>query len=308
MCKLGLMTLLIFGGAAMLGTATSARAAGVDLIDWEKETVVVLWPDGAPGAIGTERGDIPALALRLAPEDKATGAAVVVCPGGGYGHLAMGHEGDAIANWYNEAGIHAFILRYRIAPRYHHPAPLTDAQRAVRTVRARAEEWGVDPDRIGIMGFSAGGHLASSAITHFDDGALTAKDKIERVSCRPDFAVLCYPVISLTTEYCHVGSRRNLLGPNPPEGLAESLSPELQVARDTPPTFLFHTSDDKGVPSENSVLFYLALRKAGVPAEMHIYEPGRHGLGLAQDHPALKTWPDLCLNWLRVRGVLPADK
>jgi acetyl esterase/lipase len=196
------------------------------------------------------------------------------------------------------------MLKYRISPRYKHPAPLQDAQRAIRTVRARAKEWNVDPDRIGILGFSAGGHLASTAATHFDKGNSDAQNPIERASCRPDFAVLVYPVISLTTEYTHRGSKRNLLGKNPDPKLAELLSNEKQVTAETPPTFLMHTSGDKGVPAENSILFYLALRKAGVPAEMHIYEKGGHGFGLAPNDPVLSTWPDRCIAWMRVRGIL----
>ncbi len=158
------------------------------------------------------------------------------------------------------------------------------------------------PHKIGILGFSAGGHLASSAGTHFDQGKPDADDPIDRVSCRPDFMILCYPVISLTTPYTHQGSKKNLLGENPDEKLVESMSSELQVTPDTPPTFLFHTNADTGVPSENSVLFYLALRKAGVPAELHIYEKGRHGVGLAPELPALKSWPDRCIDWMRGAG------
>jgi acetyl esterase/lipase len=154
------------------------------------------------------------------------------------------------------------------------------------------------------MGFSAGGHLASSAGTHFDAGNASSDDPIERVSCRPDFLILCYPVISFVTRYTHQGSKRNLLGQNPDAKLVESMSSELAVTAETPPTFLFHTNEDTGVPPENSVLFYMALRKAGVPAEMHVFEKGPHGVGLAQKLPALAAWPDLCAAWLRGRGLL----
>jgi acetyl esterase/lipase len=263
-----------------------------------------LWPDGAPGAAGNEELDKPSITIWPADPAKATGTAVVVCPGGGYGHLAMDHEGKQIAEYLNNLGVSAFVLKYRLGPRYHHPAPLQDAQRAIRTVRSRAAEFKVSPDRIGIWGFSAGGHLASTAGTHFDNGRADAQDPIERVSSRPDFMVLAYPVISLTTEYVHKGSRRNLLGDNPDPKLVQSLSNELQVSARTPPTFLFHTDADTAVPPENSVLFYLALRKAGVPAEMHIYQNGQHGVGLATKDPVLSSWPGRLADWLRVRGLL----
>ena len=266
--------------------------------------VLLLWPDGAPGAVGEEPQDKPSLTVYLPPKAKANGAAVVICPGGGYGHLAVDHEGKQIAEWLNSLGVAGFVLRYRIAPRYRHPAPINDAQRAIRTVRARAADWNVDPERIGIIGFSAGGHLASTAATHFDAGKPDADDPIERAGCRPDFAILGYPVISFTAPCTHRGSRRRLLGDKPDPKLAANLSNETQVTPRTPPTFLFHTDNDKIVSAKNSVLFYLALRKAGVPAEMHIYERGRHGVGLAPDDPILSTWPKRCAAWLGVRGIL----
>lgn len=258
-----------------------------------------LWPNGAPGALGDADTDKPSITIYLPDSAKATGTAVVVCPGGGYGALAMDHEGKQVAEWLNGLGIAAFVLKYRLGPRYHHPIEIGDAQMALRTVRSRAREFGVMPDKIGIMGFSAGGHLASTAATHFavEDG----------VSSRPDFAILCYPVVTFTDEkYMHKGSRRNLLGDSPDPSLVENLSNEKQVTRDTPPTFLFHTDADSGVPPENSVLFYLALRRAGVPAEMHIFEKGRHGVGLAPADPILSQWPVLLANWFRTRGLIPA--
>jgi acetyl esterase/lipase len=269
--------------------------------------VELLWPDGAPGAKGTEDVDKPTLTIWLPPADKANGAAVVICPGGGYGALAIDHEGKQIAEWLNKRGVTAFMLKYRIAPRYRHPAPLQDAQRAMRTVRARAKEWKLDPKRIGIWGFSAGGHLASTAGTHFDDGNADAKDPIERVSCRPDFLILCYPVITLEAPYTHKGSRNNLLGEKPDDKLVQSLCNEKQVTAKTPPTFLFHTNGDDGVVPENSILFYMALRKAKVPAELHIYEKGPHGVGLAQKDPVLKSWPDRLEAWLKARGYLEKE-
>lgn len=264
----------------------------------------MLYPGAAPGAVGDEDRDKPTLTIWPADPAKAVGTGVVVCPGGGYGALAMDHEGKQIAEYLNGLGISAFVLKYRLGPRYHHPAELNDAQRALRTVRARAKEFGVAPDRIGIWGFSAGGHLAATAGTHFDAGKPESGDPVERVSSRPDFLVLAYPVISFTTEYTHKGSRRNLLGDNPDETLVKLLSNELQVTPQTPPTFLFHTDADTGVPAENSVMFYLALRKAKVPAEMHIYQQGKHGVGLAQADPVLSTWPARLTDWFKRRGLL----
>jgi acetyl esterase/lipase len=259
-----------------------------------------LWPKGVPGAVGDEDRDKPEITIYLANAPAPTTPAVVVCPGGGYGALAMDHEGKQIADWLNARGIAAFVLKYRLGPRYHHPAMLNDVQQALRTVRSRAKEFGIAPDRIGVWGFSAGGHLASTAATHFDT--------VDGVSSRPDFAILSYPVLTLTDEqYVHKGSRKNLLGENPDPELVRLLSNELAVTSQTPPTFLFHTNADTGVPAENSVLFYLALRKAGVPAELHIFEKGQHGLGLAQKDPAARMWPALLENWFRTRGILPAQ-
>ncbi len=264
----------------------------------------LLWPRGAPGAVGEEPADKPTLTAYLPPPDKATGAAVVVCPGGGYGNLAADHEGKQPAKWLNERGVAAFVLRYRHAPRYRHPAPLQDAQRALRTVRANARQWNVAADRVGIWGFSAGGHLASTAATHFDRGKADAEDPVERAGCRPDFLILCYPVVTFQPPHAHLGSRNNLLGKEPNPELVKSLSNETQVTRETSPTFLFHTDADKGVVPENSVLFYLALRKVGVPAELHIYEKGKHGVGLAPDDAVLSSWPDRLAAWLKGRGLL----
>jgi acetyl esterase/lipase len=264
----------------------------------------LLWPDGAPGAVGSEPVDRPKITVYRAPADKATGAAVVVCPGGGYQIVAANHEGKQIGEWLNSLGVTAFVLQYRLGPRYRHPAPLQDAQRAVRTVRSRAKEWGVDPKRIGILGFSAGGHLASTAATHFDDGRPDAADPIDRESSRPDFAVLCYAVISLVDPPAHSGSRRNLLGDPPDPALVELLSNERQVTARTPPTFLWHTADDASVPVENSLLFFQALRKAGVAGELHVFPHGRHGLGLAPGDPAVSQWARLCGVWMEGLGLL----
>jgi acetyl esterase/lipase len=266
--------------------------------------VELLWPKGAPGALGSEPLDQPSVKIYLPAAEKAIGTAVVVCPGGGYGGLADGHEGKDPAEWLIRHGIAAFVLKYRLAPRYHHPAPMQDVQRALRFVRSRSREWGIDPKRIGVWGFSAGGHLASTAATHFDDGKPDADDPIERSGCRPDFAILCYPVITMEPPFTHGGSRDNLLGKKPDPVLVALLSNDRQVTAKTPPTFLFHTNADGPVPAENSVLFYLALRKAGVPAELHIYEKGDHGVGLAAKDAVLSTWTGHLAAWLRNRGML----
>jgi acetyl esterase/lipase len=262
----------------------------------------LLWPNGAPGALGTADEDKPSITPYLAKSPNGT--AVIVCPGGGYQNLAMDHEGVQIAKWLNSLGISAFVLKYRLGPRYRHPAMIEDAQRAIRTVRAHAAALHIQPDRIGIWGFSAGGHLASTAATHFDAGDPNAADPIDRAGSRPDFAILAYAVISLNSEFAHAGSRTNLLGKTPDPKLADELSNDQRVTPQTPPTFLFHTSADTAVPAENSVRFYLALRKAGVPAEMHIFQNGPHGVGLAPTDATLSAWSGLLANWLRERGML----
>lgn len=262
-----------------------------------------LWPEGAPAALGKEAGDVPAVWLYPAPitTQGAKTAAIVVCPGGGYGGLAA-HEAEPIAQWLNSIGVTGVVLRYRLGPRYHHPVELGDAQRAIRYVRAHAAEWNVDPQRVGILGFSAGGHLAATASTQFDAGEANAKDPIDRQSSRPDISVLVYPVITLTDPHTHAGSRRNLLGENPSRELVDSMSAEKRVTKDTPPAFIFHTADDQAVPVENAMLYASALRRHGVPFELHVYEKGRHGVGLAKDDPVLSTWPARCADWLWSRG------
>jgi len=263
-----------------------------------------LWPDGAPGALGKEDKDIPTLTPYLPEPDKATGAAIVICPGGGYGGLAA-HEGKDYARFMNEHGIAGFVLKYRLGSGgYRHPVMLQDAARAVRTVRARAGVWKLDPKRIGIMGSSAGGHLASTLVTHFDAGKPDAADPIERASSRPDAGILCYPVITMG-KFTHQGSKRNLLGDDPAPELVRELSNELQVTKDTPPCFIWHTYEDAGVPVENSLQFADALRQAGVPFDLHIYQRGPHGLGLGprdwnpeKRHP----WTRDCAFWLQAQG------
>jgi acetyl esterase/lipase len=278
-----------------------ALALASFLIAQKPKETILLWPDGAPGAQGTADEDKPSLALYPANGPNKTSTGVIVCPGGGYAHLAMDHEGTQIAAWLNNLGIGAYILKYRLGPKYHHPVELWDAQRSIRYVRLHAVDLGIRPDRIGIWGFSAGGHLASTAATHFANPDNEA-DPIDRQSDRPDFAILSYPVISMLDPYAHLGSRRNLLGDKPDPALTLLLSNELQVTARTPPTFLFHTTEDQVVPVENSIFFYLALRKAGVPVEMHVYQKGQHGVGLAAADPILRTWPDHLAAWLQLQG------
>lgn len=261
-----------------------------------------LWTDGAPGATGTTRPHVPKLTPWV-PEN-GNGTAVLVTPGGGYGNLAMDHEGKQIAEWLNRHGIAAFVLQYRHAPHYGHPTPWLDAKRGVRTVRARASEWGIDPAKIGMIGFSAGGHLTATTGTQYDAGNSGDQDLIERVSSRPDFLILGYPVITMTNPHTHKGSRKNLLGESPSDEMIQKMSAEKNVTAETPPAFLFHTTEDTVVPVENPIAFYLALRNHGVPCELHVYEKGPHGLGLAKVDPAMSLWPSQCITWLKVRGFL----
>lgn len=264
-----------------------------------------LWADGAPGALGTEAKDIPTLTAFLPDPGKATGAAMVICPGGGYGHLAD-HEGSHYARWFNEQGIAGFVLKYRLGSGgYRHPTMLQDAARAVRTVRARAEEWKLDPKRVGIIGSSAGGHLASTLMAHWDAGNSSLNDVIERQSSRPDLAVLCYAVVSMSQDFTHRGSRANLLGTNPPPELLKELSAELQVNSNTPPCFIWSTADDKTVPVENSLELAKALRRARVPFELHVYASGPHGLGLGNKNfnkSDFHPWTMDCERWLKQNG------
>jgi acetyl esterase/lipase len=268
-----------------------------------------LWPDGAPGALGTADKDIPTLTPYFPDPAKATGASVVICPGGGYGMLAS-HEGVDYARFLNEQGIAGFVLKYRLGSNgYRHPAMLQDAARAVRTVRAQAAQWKLDPKRIGIMGSSAGGHLASTMLTHFDPGKPDAADPIERQSSRPDLGILCYAVITMG-QFTHEGSKHNLLGGNPSPELVRELSNELKVTKDTPPCFIWHTWEDGAVPVENSLHFAEALRKEGVPFDLHIYQKGGHGLGLgtAQWDPTKRhPWTRDLVVWLKVQGFGPRD-
>lgn len=286
----------------LLSVMTMTREARADMP--ASGVPVVLWPNGAPGALGTDDVDIPTLTPYWPDQPAATGTAVIVCPGGSYTHLSMEKEGSDVARWFNKLGVPAFVLKYRLGPRYHHPVEMGDAQRAIRYVRSHAAEFHLQADRIGIMGFSAGGHLAATTGTHFDTARPDAPDPIDRADDRPDFMILGYPVISMIEPFSHKGSRTNLLGPDPDPALLELMSNERQVTDRTPPTFIFHTDDDGTVPIENAVVFFLALKKAHVPAEMHVYAHGKHGVGLAPDDPVLSTWPARLADWLRVRGLL----
>lgn len=290
--------------AVVIATLTlNARAQTPTPILQEPQTLP-LWEGKTPGALGNMTEDIPTLTLYMPPVTTGPMTAVIIAPGGGYRTLSMNKEGRLPANYLNTLGIAAFVLKYRLGPRYHHPIELGDIQRAIRTLRARAAEWHIDPTRIGVMGFSAGGHLASTASTYFDAGNPTAPDAIDRVSSRPDFSILGYPVITLTESWTHQGSKTMLLGETADTAGARGLSTDRRVTAETPPTFLFHTNADTAVPVENSVHYFLALRKAGVPAEMHIFKDGPHGVGLAMQDPALSEWPKILANWLRASGFL----
>jgi len=267
----------------------------------QSNPAIPLWTNAAPGALGSGPNDIPTITPYYPAPGKATGAAMIVCPGGSYAMLAK-HEGEGYAVWLNEQGITAFVLQYRLGSHgYRHPTMMLDGQRAIRYVRAHAAEWHLDPKRIGIIGSSAGGHLASTCLTHFDEGKPDAADPIDRVSCRPDLGVLCYPVISMG-ENTHGGSRKNLLGETPSAELIENLSNEKQVTPQTPPTFLFHTVADAAVKVENTLDFAAALRRNGVPFSLHVYPNGGHGMGLGDRDGHIEhrhAWTRECAHWLK---------
>jgi acetyl esterase/lipase len=293
-------SLLLF----LAGVSIFARTVTLAQSPPAPQAPLPLWPDGAPGALGKEPKDIPTLTSFLPEAATATGASMVVCPGGGYGGLAP-HEGEGYARWLNQQGITAFVLKYRLGSSgYRHPRMLEDAARALRLVRFHAAEWNLDPKRIGIIGSSAGGHLASTLLTHFDTGQPDAADPIERVSCKPALGVLCYPVITMGDQ-THLGSRENLLGKDPSPALIRELSNQLHVTAETPPCFIFHTDEDAAVPVENSLEFAAALRRSGVPFELHIYEHGGHGMGLgtkSSDPTQMHPWTDECRRWLKEQG------
>jgi acetyl esterase/lipase len=282
---------------AILGFAAFSAAAPLEPIP--------LWPSGAPRALGTADKDVPTITAYLPDAEKATGAAMVVLPGGGYGGLAP-HEGAGYAEFFAQNGIAAFVVKYRLGSSgYRHPAMLNDAARAVRLTRSKAAEWKIDPKRVGIIGSSAGGHLASTLLTHFDTGKADATDPVERESSRPDLGILCYAVITMGPD-THGGSKKNLLGDNPDPALVELLSNEKQVTAQTPPCFIWHTWEDKAVKVENSLAFASALQKAGVPFDLHVYQKGNHGIGLGggRQGGSLHPWTNDCLYWLKVQGFV----
>ena len=280
--------------------------------------VIELWPEGVPDlrADASEERDLgggtflnihkPALVVYTPTTNQVADTAVVFCAGGGYERVAVGPNGGAITRWLNSLGVTVFVLKYR-NKEYGHPAPLRDVLRAVRIVRSRAQEFGVHPGHIGVMGGSAGGHLTASAGTLFDAPEGRTGAPLDQVSARPDFLVLIFPVITMQEPYVHAPSRRNLLGSQPGEELKRHLSVELQVATNTPPTFLIHSSEDRTVPVENSLLFYQAMRKAGAPIEMHLYPRGPHGSGTSPSLGPTSEWPRLCELWMRFNGWLPAN-
>ncbi|QDV65417.1 alpha/beta hydrolase [Crateriforma conspicua] len=284
------------------GEATSSCMAD-DVVSPQRQ-VMDLWPDGVPGATQTGEGDVPQLIVTHA-ESRDAVPAVVILPGGGYHGRAMDHEGYQIADWFRSMGFTSAICTYRVRGQgndgkgYGHPYPMTDAQRAIQTVRANAKEWNVIPDKIGVIGFSAGGHLASTVSTHFADTNVQQGDQIAEISSRPDFSILCYPVIAMGVDFTHAGSQRNLLGTDPDPRLVALMSNDKQVTARTPPTFLFHTAADTVVPVKNSLVYYQACVDHGVPAEMHVFPEGRHGVGLAKEISGASAWPDLCRDWLQ---------
>jgi len=300
-----LATLMLISPTTSLSVATSLSEAAEPSPENLK-----LWAGDAPEAGGTDAIDSPVIQLYRADSETPT-AVIVILPGGGYGGLAMDHEGRQIASWCNKMGVTAAVCVYRHrggggngGKGYGHPVPMLDAQRAIRTVRANAANWNIDAARIGIIGFSAGGHLASTVSTHHDQGNPSSEDAIERVSSRPDFAILAYPVISFDKPFTHRGSQKNLLGENPDPALVASLSNESMVNAQTPPTFLFHTAEDTAVPVANSIVYFTALQAAHVPSEMHIFEKGPHGVGLAAGLPGADAWPNLCKAWLRSHKII----
>jgi acetyl esterase/lipase len=285
-----------FAAAILFSTAMLLRA--------EMQSPIPLWPNGAPGALGNSANDIPTLTPYL-PETNITGAAMVICPGGAYGFLAP-HEGNDYALWLNQHGVTCFVLKYRLGSNgYHYPAEFQDVTRAMRWVRAQADDYKIDPRRVGIMGSSAGGHLAATLLTHFDFGDTNSADEIEQQSSRPDIGILCYAVITMG-KLTHQGSKENLLGKNPSPKLVKLLSNELQVTTNTPPCFLWTTFEDKTVPMENTMMFAEALRKNHVPFDLHVYEKGAHGMGLADKPPFTHPhpWANDCLFWLKQQGFV----
>lgn len=295
-----LMSSLLISAAAHAANAPAAPAATPPAAP----PGIRLWEGAAPGSLGERPVDQPTLTAYLPDPAKRNGATMIVLPGGGYSNLAA-HEGAGYAEWFAAQGYTAYVLKYRLGSAgYRHPAMLNDVARAVRMARVWAKRDGLDPAKIGVIGSSAGGHLAATIATHFEAGKTDAADAIERESSRPDIVVLCYPVITLG-EFAHAGSRNQLLGQNPAPELVQNLSNELQVTKETPPCFIWHTVADRTVPVENALLFASALRKAGVPFSLHIYETGGHGLGLGRPNNPAPPWADQMLYWFKERKFAP---
>lgn len=298
----------------LMSTALAATAHAVPEI-----TTFPLWPEGVPNqkkGLGPEHVDergwvthieIPTLTFYPPAVDRPNGTAVIICPGGGYVGLSRAREGVQYANWLSHLGVTSFVLTNRVGE-YGHPAPLQDVLRAIRLVRSRAAEFKIDPARIGVMGSSAGGHLAASAGTLYDNPAGKTGAPLDAVNARPDFLILMYPVITMDNPAMHVGSRENLLGKNPAPELVQLMSLEKQVTANTPPTLLIHTQEDQSVPVENSILFFQALTRAKVPAEMYLFEHGSHGMGMRDGLGTASAWPDRAAEWLRARGLLAPAK
>lgn len=288
----------------------------LSMTTYAQNTVLPLWPKNIPNSIKTDEKEevisadivriakvqLPQIEVYLPAKKIATGQAVLIFPGGGYGILAYDWEGSDVAKMLNAKGIAGIVVKYRLpnskSVTEKHKVPLQDAQRAIRTVRYNAAEWNIDPNNIGIIGFSAGGHLASTLGTHYNEVVYAKQDAVDQLSARPDFMTLAYPVITMGELNTHGGSRKNLLGENPTQEMLDHFSNELQVTADTPPTFLLHASDDTAVPVENSLLFYTALLKHKVPATMHIYPTGGHGFALGLQEPHLATWTDQWIGWM----------
>jgi acetyl esterase/lipase len=298
----------LFGCLLVVLGLTVASAAA------DEPKVVPPWPEGVPNAqpeSGDERIEdgrvynvqVPILTMFRAAADTAVGTAVIICPGGSYGRLAVAKEGSELVKRFSALGVSAFVLKYRLVE-YGHPAALRDVLRAIRIIRSRAAELGVRPDRIGVLESSAGGHLAACAGTLFDAQEERTGAELDAVSARPDFLALLYPVITMTAPFTHAASRRNLIGDTPSPALVERLSLETQVSRATPPTFLVHTAEDASVPLENSLLFFKTLRRAGVPAEMHLFEKGPHGFGTKPGLGPTSEWPKRLEEWMRSHGWL----
>ncbi len=287
-----------------------------------QNNVIKLWPDGIPGSLKSDtyieeptvaegvptrfvRVTEPTLTVFLPPREKATGTAVLICPGGGYAALAFDHEGNAIARWLNDNGIAGIILKYRLPSdlimKDKSIGPLQDAQEAMRTIRRNATVWNINPRKIGVIGFSAGGHLASTISTHYAEKVYEISDT---TSARPDFSLLIYPVITFDATFTHAGTRRNLIGENPSEEAISHFSNELQITEKTPPAFLVHSGDDKAVPVKNSIVYYQGLQKYNILSELHVFQKGGHGYGLSVDNGTQSAWPGLCISWLKSAGIL----